>query len=306
MRNLICCGVAGLAVIVTGYAATRYLGPASESSTDHACCVSETCEAHNFASGCPSQPACRPAGDLSSDESEAESSDPAQPTGFVNLSGQSVEAPPTIFIPDGDEPPLALPVDNVKTNDIASVPLQPALMPYCKDDDAPPSTMPYADGDPWPANPANSVQPVGWFEEVSPAHADPMPACREDENLSRQYPGCPSTENTRPADKQDSGRGVPWQHDKEPILPIAPEVPGTSEPPAYFDGDTPEAGNSTPRAEQNWLQSLLALSSGFRRHTVQKFIMDRAGDRPVRQPVDTLEVRPSDLRREEASRDPFE
>jgi hypothetical protein len=301
MRNLICCGVAGLLVILTSYAVTRYVGPASESDSVHACCVEAPSEAHGCAGWCPSQAGCRPAADAPLDESDTQSSDATQPASFVELPGQSVEAPPTIFIPDGEEPPLALPVDDAKTDDLADVPLQPALMPYCTDDDAPPLMMPYADGDPWPTKPARAVQPVGWFEDALPVSPDPMPACREDENLSRQYPGCPSTEGAPPAGKQGSKRGRPWQHEQEPILPIAPEAQGTSEPPTYLDGDSPEAA-----ARRSWLQSLQALSSGARRHTALKLIMDRGADKPARQPVDTLEVRPSDLHRDEKSRDPFE
>jgi hypothetical protein len=301
MRNLICCGVAGLVVIVTGYAAARFVGPASESGHDHPCCATEACAANVFDGGLPSLAAPDRAGEPFSDESDTESSDGSPPASFVELPGQSVEAPPTIFIPDGEEPPLALPVDDAKTDDLVNMPLQPALMPYCTDDDPPPSTMPYADGDRWPTKPARTVQPVGWFEDALPVSPDPMPACREDENLSRQYPGCPSTEGGRPAGKEGCKRGLPWQHEKEPILPIAPEAQGTSDPPAYLDGDVPEAA-----AERSWLRSLQALSSGARRHTALKIIMDRGADKPARQPVDTLEVRPSDLHRAEPSRDPFE
>jgi hypothetical protein len=309
MRKLVSCGVAGLAIVVTGYAAARYVGPTQQSTASHASDKSADCAAHARAGCCPLLPACgQPAG-LAPCEAAEEDSDAPAPGGVVQLPGQSTEVTPTIFIPDGEDHAPPLPADDGGADDIARLPNQPALMPYCVDSAEPPALMPYADGDPWPAAPADAtpVRPVGWFEDSGPSTPEPMPACREDENLSLQYPGCPFPTGDRPTGRDGSSRATPWRHEKEPILPISPDVRSEPVQPAFFDDDT---GAVTPVSESaagtlSNLHQWVLSQPNLKRHTVLKLLMDRGNDNPARQPVDTLEARPSDLHRDEVLKDHF-
>jgi hypothetical protein len=125
-----------------------------------------------------------------------------------------------------------------------------------------------------------------------------MPACKEDENLFRQFPGCPFTGEGKPAPKETPRAAAPWQHDKQPILPVSPDqgvIPG--------DGDEVKPADTEQFSGKDDQRPQAANSAGSIRHTSLKWFTNRNSDNPVRQKVDTLEVRPSDLNRDEKRAD---
>ncbi len=294
MRKLIWCGV-GCLVALSVHRALRYAearpespvgrqvrwltgyspGDEREQAGSESACVASCCKAHG---PCPAAA-----------EVDADGPEPQSPHEVIDLAA-SVPAPAAIVIPDpeGEEPPLALPEPGTEASDaVARVPVPP-VMPYCEDDDDAPAPMPYADGEAWPRSPAQPVKQAGWFEE--PAGADSLPACREDENLFRHYPGCPFSGGAAPRGTPAPDKAAPPRHEKDPVFPLPPDVDGRSLPPPG-EGGVPEAARR-PAGE-------------LLRHTVLKIWKAGDGDTPARQPVDTLEVRPGDLRRDGKAPEPF-
>lgn len=208
------------------------------------------------------------------------------------MSGSSAAAPPAITIPEGEEPPLALPEPGTEECEEMAAVVPARLMPYCEDDDEVSARMPYAEGAPAPPN--STATRAGWFEECDPADADSLPACREDENLSRQYPACPFSGPPAPAAKAAPQKGTRVPREKDPVLPVPPEVEGHAAPPAGSDAD-----GRGPQASRG------VSPAGWVRHAALKVWTAAEADSPARQPVDTLELRPGDLRPEGTVPQPF-
>jgi hypothetical protein len=310
MRKLIC-GVTGLALVAAGYAVARYVPARTIAQQVHQGCGcaadsvdaveedSDSCSAReNYAAldGCKHCP-----GDAAGRSSDEESAPLAQRGCLVPKTWSA-----SIFIPDVDEPPAPLADGEAQPIEDTQAAFAPRLMPYCNDAADVPTTMPYADDDPWPVKSVGAVQQAGWFEDSEPTDPDPMPACREDENLSRQYPGCPFPGGHQPS-KVGSKKAAPWQHDREPILPVAPEFQGTGVTPLWLDGAKP----GVPAQEvlengEGWFSQTSRTPLGLQRHTTLKVLRNWNRDTPARQPVDTLELRPGDLRPEQTVPELFE
>jgi hypothetical protein len=216
---------------------------------------------------------------------------PSRQSYVIELPSSSTAPPPAIFIPDSLESPPSLPVIDSLSDLAQSAGIVPLLMPYCDDDESGlPKTMPYADNEIWRTVGAAAGTIAGWFEDSEPATHEAIPTCREDENLSHQYPACPALDGSCPAGKQRLKPAEPWRHDKEPILPVGPDLPGRTTP-------VRESGDAGPQAWRG--------APGFLRHTVLKVLSGKNADAPARQPVDTLEMRPSDLRHDDVAPDNF-
>jgi hypothetical protein len=217
-------------------------------------------------------------------------------TSTIDLTRACSDVQPSIYIPDGDEPLAKLPDGDPNPGEESESAHTPRVMPVCDDDAVAPRVMPLAEDDPWPVKTAAPVKSVGWFEDAAPAGSDMEPACREDENLSRQYPGCPATGETVPASKGVPQKSAPWRHEKDPILPVPPEFGSQSEPPAWFDDVAPI--DSARRTDDERGSQFWSIMNGVLRHVTLKPKANCDADVPARQHVDTLELRPSDLRRD--------
>jgi hypothetical protein len=276
----------------------------------------------------------------------------------IELVGAGGVPTQVIDVPLGDEPPLALPLDSSEpTTDLPSVPF-PGVMPYAEDDGEQVVRMPYAEDPAWPSTkPATVQKSAEWFEESEPEIPATVPEWREDENLSRQYPGLP-VPATRPAEKSQK-KAAPRHQEGEPFLPVPPEI-GPVPPPSaspdngrvregeknltrlgIFEGadDSSEKPTVTikdpngdgpfkdilVRVQDEGTGNLSSLppaiarnssashfSGGVgryapsaRKHVSYKFIFARDNENTARQPVDTLELRPGDLRKGETDPQPF-
>ena len=305
MRNLICCGAMGLAVLVGGYHGLRYAEARREccvgqavvkvigDRSGRACCSAEVCAPGGCLDGwSPPADMNRRSDDAAGEDSE--SSAPVASNRIIDLPGSSADAPAVIYIPQVNDPPSALPSGDAPPSEdqLATVPAR--TMPECVDEAASP-TMPPVEGDPWPVKSAEAVRPAGWFEESEPADAAPMPACREDENLIRQYPGCPFPGDSAPSGKTRPERTLPWRHDDPPILPVPPEVSGVE-----------KSGTSAESSHEDYSKPRIPWSTaGLLRHTSFKVWLNSGTERPARQKVDTLELRPGDVRHDETWLDQF-
>jgi hypothetical protein len=343
MRKLICWGVTGLAVAAGGYHVMRHAGAPPDSVASrptvaaeanlvrHAAPEDTACPAAHCVGRCPLQETGSPDGSqLASASAKSESAARAE-NGEIELQGSAGASSAVIYVPPGEEPPLALPQESAEATAESAPSPVPAVMPYCEDDQDQLVRMPYAADDPWPVTKpgAGSVSP-GWFEEAEPEAPATVPECREDDNLSRQYPAVPTTSGapTGAAPK----KAEPWHHKGEPFLPVPPEVEKHAAP-------TNGAGDiHTRQAERNltrlgifepdpaalekltrecptldcwlgsasrFLDSVPLAPAGLRKHVSMKFHFGRDGDSAARQPVDTLEARPSDLPKVETEHQPF-
>jgi hypothetical protein len=298
MRKLIWFGV-GLAALAAGYRAVWHPGarPASFACcqrlqvSDHVSGQAVVLARHsNGPTDCAATGSAPEAShpDVARDEGQT----PVPSGGVIELSGSSTVVPPTITIPDGEEPPLALPEAGTEECEERAAVLPVRLMPYCDDDEETPARMPYADGE--PAQQKSAPARAGWFDECEPFDPDAMPACREDDNLSRQYPGCPFSGAPAPAGKPAPKKRTQVPHEKDPVLPVLPEVEGHAVPPAGSDAD-----GRGPQASRG------VSPAGCLRHTALKVWTAAEADSHARQPVDTLELRPGDLRPEGTVPQPF-
>jgi hypothetical protein len=300
MRKLICWGL-GLALVVTGYRAVRNAQAEPESALGmhlhrlsakvfgHELAEETECRARCAGGSCVRTGECPSDSPDACDGTDEEGEAPSPPTGVIELTAADSTAPPSIFVPDGAEPPLAVPAPEPTPWDGTQPAAPPPMLPCTDDDEPAPGTIPFADDQPWPKN--SKVTPAGWFDEPCPT--DPEPACREDENHSRQYPGCPFPGGPeRNAEPKKADR---WRHEKPPILPVPPEVEGKSLPTSEPDAATGPV----------WHESKKPSSAAFLRHSVLKLWQARDSESPARQPVDTLELRPGDLPREGTTTQPF-
>jgi hypothetical protein len=137
----------------------------------------------------------------------------------IDLPAASVNSPASIVIQESEEPPVMPPAEDTEmSEEYREVAVLPPLMPHCDDDLEVPARMPYADEEVRTTKTSLVTWILSWFEESRPAES--WPACREDENLPRHYPGCPFPGDTYSPDKNTPKKGTMWQHEKEPILPI--------------------------------------------------------------------------------------
>jgi hypothetical protein len=294
MNKLMCCGILGALLVVGGYKALRNSSatdpaPAVEEAADVCAGCGACCAGADDASDCV-RTTCGGRRLVSSDSPAEDDACPAKLNYVIELETNSTAAPPAIFIPDNPETPPPLPVIDSLTELTQSLEIVPLLMPYCDDDESgTPKTMPYADSDIWRVVGAAAGTIASWFEDSEPTGIEPIPACREDESLSHQYPGCPAG-GARPARGQSLKVPTPWHHDKEPILPVGPDLPGQTTPARQSNDAGPQAFRG---------------AATLLRHTVLKVLSGKDGDAPVRQHVDTLEMRPTDLRHDDVVPDNF-
>jgi hypothetical protein len=315
MRKLICCAMTGVTVLVGGYRGLRY-AEATRIASIGLPVVQNSCESAGQFSGAREESgstACfdgcsarahrnRHCGQAVDDQSENADA-PVALKRTIDLPASSVDAPAVIYIPQSVEPPETLPDGDAKPSEEQRATVPARIMPNCDDEPETP-TMPPVDADPWPAKPVEAVRPTGWFEESEPADAMPMPACREDDNLFRQYPGCPFPGDSAPTGKDQFKPGSPWRHEKQPILPAPTDVRVQPAQPGGVESEesrvpvsAPHNDNLQPQAPWN--------EAGLRRYTTFKYWLNQDTEKPVRQKVDTLELRPGDLRRDESWLDWF-
>jgi hypothetical protein len=379
MRKLIWCGVTGLAVVAGGYRAFRHveartdLVPSGQSPP-----TSGKVASHGDYDYYPAQPVSGACGQEACDTNASlfargtnvqkqeqvivrgftDEPAPQSPDNSIELQGAGGVPTQVIDIPLSDEPPLALPVDSSEpTTDLPSTPF-PGVMPYAEEDGERVVRMPYAEDPAWPSTkPVAAQKSAEWFEESEPEIPATVPEWREDENLSRQYPGLP-VPASKPAEKGQK-KAAPRHEQGEPFLPIQPEIGPESPPPAsgnntsiregernqsrlgIFEGsddasekptitikdpnaDSPfkdilvrvqdaESGNLSSRPTVDARNSSSSHFSGgvglyapsARKHVSYKFIFARDSENTARQPVDTLELRPGDLRKGESEPQPF-
>jgi hypothetical protein len=295
MNKLMCWGVLGAALVVGGYRALRNSPAATPVAAEQQMTASDcggcgTCCGDVDDSANHVRTTCGGRHRVSPEAPVVEESCPARLNYVIDLEANSAASPPAIFIPDTLEAPPPLPAVDPLTELTQSIDIVPLLMPYCDDDDSmSPKIMPYADGDVFQALGVAVGTIAGWFEDSEPGHTEPVPACREDDNLSHQYSGCPAG-GACPATKQSLKVPAQWHHDKEPILPVRPDLPGQTTP-------VRESSDSGPQAFRG--------ASTLLRHTVLKVLSGKDGESPARQHVDTLEMRPSDLRHDDVAPDNF-
>jgi hypothetical protein len=301
MRKLIWYGMTGVVLLVAGYRALRQPEATSGRDSNPSVEQSSVTPVGQRASSEESSDSGLFGKRCSSDAAERHCCASSDRTamvarGVIELHGSTVDAPASIYIPEGNDSAAPLPSGEASSDDEQRAAVPARVMPEC-DDDAVAPTMPPADDDLWPRQAEGQVRPAGWFEPPSQPAADRlMPACREDQNLFQQYPGCPFPGGTTPANKEPSKPGQFWQHEKAPILPLTPEFKEQSAEPVDFEARKwdesakPATGESNQR--QAWWSSAL-------RHTAFKFWLNRDSEPPARQKVDTLELRPGDLRQDE-------
>jgi hypothetical protein len=305
MNKLMCWGILGAVLVVGSYKVLRNAresvsAPTGDGPIAAGCCAAcSGCCSNSDAAGADMDDSANTARTtcggrlvLPMPRPAEDECRPSRQNYVIELQSSSTAAPPAIFLPDSLESPPPLPAVDALSDLAQSTGVVPLLMPYCDDDESGlPKTMPYADNEIWRTVGAAAGTIAGWFEDSEPATREAIPTCREDENLSHQYPACPALDGGCPAGKQRVKRSMPWRHDTEPILPVGPDLPGQT---------APVRENSNAAGPQAWRGP-----SGFLRHTVLKVLSGKNADAPARQPVDTLEMRPSDLRHDEVAPDNF-
>jgi hypothetical protein len=319
MRKLLWCGVTGLAVAAGGYHAMRHARAWPDSVGGNPTVAVESnfvrhtdpedvaCPAAHCVERCPLHAPDSPDEGLFA--SASASSEPASRTanGEIELQGSAGASSAVIYVPTGEEPPLALTQDTTESTADLSPARVPAVMPYCEDEEETLVTMPYAADDPWPATKSgNGPVSPGWFEEAEPDAPATVPECREDDNLSRQYPGLAPSGNPQPGNAPK--KAAPWHHEGEPFLPVLPDS-GADVAPAKGQKGNRQSG--IPLADW-WvgsatqaLESVHLAPGGLRKHVSMKILFGRDSESAARQPVDTLEARPSDLPKAEPEHQPF-
>jgi hypothetical protein len=287
MRKITWCLIPGIVSVVAGYRMWQAPGNRLDAIEDQppvvACCDDESCATCS----CGHSP-CRLASPSQAPSDEALF--PPRLTNVIDLPAATEPSASAIVIAEADPSPAPLPASDPNVEPMDRVAFVPPIMPYCDDDSNAPGTMPYADADLW--NGSNTPASSEFFEDSEPAtETETAPAAREDESLSRQYPGVPAQGSPTLPAKQGVKKPTPWQHDKTPILPVPPAPQGPAVPARDKDDDT------GPQA----LRDL----SGLLQHTVMKAFGGKETDGPARQPVDTLEVRPTDLQYDETVPEDF-
>lgn len=319
MRKLIWCGVTGLAVVAGGYRVLRHAEawPGSDAgrlaTSSRATLAGHQIAECNFststdrADGCLFHESCTVISSPPESASVADVDAPPAASGVIELQGSGGPSSAVIYIPSGDEPPPALPEGNAVASAEPAPPSAPAVMPYCDDDAGDAMRMPYAADDPWSlAKPDNAARSPGWFEGEEPEAPATIPECREDDSLSQQYPALPSPPAS-PIEKTPK-KAMPWRHEGEPFLPVPPEVENYKAPwPGQNDGKKTNAVDAEWWLGSAWqyLESVHLAPSGLRKHVSLKIGLGRDNENAARQPVDTLEARPSDLPRAEHEPSPF-
>lgn len=276
MRNLLWCGAAGLAVLAGGYCALCNVGIGPGGSTSQCCDNSCDCSSCSTAADRTTQPQDTSLGALFEHATAPEEPLPLALSGVIDLARSGSIVPDAIVIGEGEEPLLAPEAGANENSEEANAtwfPPAPPLMPYCPDDTTAPSLMPYADGETRPAKISKTTTIGGFFEESEPVEPEPMPDCREDANLHQQYPGCPVGGGC-PASKS-APKKQPWHGGQPPFLPVP-------------TGDSASEGRPAGT-----------------KHSTFKLLMRPSSDSPARQPVDTLELRPSDLHGKDGGMPPY-
>jgi hypothetical protein len=290
MRKVFWCVIPSIALVAASYRAWQI---PRETSVDSAssgpspvCCVAENSEPGDASQGACCCHATSPV------EYTQDALFAPRRAEVIELPEAASPAPTAIVIADTQPAPAPLPAVDSAT-DQTEVAFGPRIMPYCDDDSPALSLMPYANNDVWPATKGLAAQSSDWFEDSEPAtDSELLPDNREDENLSRQYPGLPAPGSASPTSNGSMKKISPWQHDKAPILPVTPEGSGPAVP-----ARGKEDGDMGP-------QALRALP-GLLRHTALKLFTGKEADAPARQPVDTLEMRPGDVRSDETVPEDF-
>src|SRR5262249_29659922 len=138
-------------------------------------------------------------------------------------------------IPDAVEPDPVPPKAEDEPVASAGLPSQPAIMPYCDDSGVAPERMPYAEPTVWPTTASAPAVSQPWFEESEPIEGEAIPVLREDQGLARQYPAGPDPGPSKQPKAPGRKPAVPARPERDPFLPVLPEVPGPSVVPSGFE-----------------------------------------------------------------------